>query len=135
MINMDNDVFIPQKPIFYRWFVDNIINRRKKNITDELFFKLNRYHQNIKLTTEISPTNFLDTQLVNLNGKIETKVYRKPNKLPVPLSPSIPKRYKKNGINGGFHRAKRIAKTVLNKLSDTFYRLTIYGFISRRSFF
>ena len=120
MINMDNDVFIPQKPIFYRWFVDDIINRRKKNITDELFFKLNRYHQNIKLTTEISPTNFLDTQLVNLNGKIETKVYRKPNKLPVPLSPSIPKRYKKNGINGGFHRAKQIAKTVLNKLSDTF---------------
>ena len=110
---MDNDILIPQKPIFYRWFVDDIINRRKKNITDEL----------------------VDTQLVNLNGKIETKVYRKPNKLPVPLSPSIPKRYKKNGINGGFHRAKRIAKTVLNKLSDTFYRLTIYGFISRRSFF
>ena len=74
---MDNDVFIPQKPIFYRWFVDDIINRRKKNITDELFFKLNRYHQNIKLTTEISPTNFLDTQLVKFKWKDRNKSLQK----------------------------------------------------------
>ena len=70
------DVVIPLKAIFYR-FVDYIINRWKKNVPDELFFKLNNSHGNIKLTTEISPTNFLDTQLVNLNGKIETKVTEK----------------------------------------------------------
>ena len=39
----------------------------------------------IKLTIEISPTKFLDAQLVNLNGKIK-KIERKPNKLPVPWS-------------------------------------------------
>ena len=35
MISMENDVVIPLKPIFYR-FVDDIINRRKKNVPDEL---------------------------------------------------------------------------------------------------
>ena len=49
MIRMENDVAIPLKPIFYRRFVEYIINRRKKNVPDELFFKLNNYHQNIKL--------------------------------------------------------------------------------------
>ena len=96
------------KPRFYR-FVDYIINRRKKNFPDELFFKLSNDHRNVKLTIEISPTKFLDTQLVNLNGKIETKVYRKPTKLPVPWSSNIPKRYKRNAINGDLHSSKRIA--------------------------
>ena len=89
MIRIENDVAVPLKPIFYRGFVDNVINRRKKNVPHELFFKLNNYHRNIKLTIEISPAKFLDTQLVNLNGKIETKVYRKLNKLPVPWSSNI----------------------------------------------
>ena len=74
MIRMENNVVIPLKPIFYRRFVEDIINRCKKNVPDELFFKLNNYHQNIKLTIEISPTKFCDTQSVNLNGKIETKI-------------------------------------------------------------
>ena len=84
MIRMKDDVVIPLKPVFYRRFVDDIINRRKKNIPDELFLKLNNQHWNTKLTIETSPTNFFDTQLVNLNGKVETKVNRKPNKFPVP---------------------------------------------------
>ena len=74
MIRMENDIAIRLKPIFYGRFVDNIINGRKKNVPDELLSKLNNYHRNTKLTIEISPTKFLDTQLVNLNGKIETKV-------------------------------------------------------------
>ena len=89
MIRMENDVIL-LKPIFYRRNVDDIINCHKKNVPDELFFKLNYYHQNIKLTIEICPTKFLDTQLVYLNGKVQTKVYRKPNKLPVPWSSNIP---------------------------------------------
>ena len=39
MKRMENDVAIPLKPIFYRRFVGDIINRCKKNIPDELFFK------------------------------------------------------------------------------------------------
>ena len=106
MIRTENDDVTPMKPIFYRRFVDDIINCCKKNVPDELFFKLNNYHWNIKLTIEISPTKFLDTQLVNLNGKIETKVYRKLDELPVPWSSKIPKRYKRNAINGDLHCAK-----------------------------
>ena len=109
MTRMENDVVIPLKPIFYRRFVDDIINRRRKNVADELFFKLNNYHQNIKLNIEVSPTKLFDTQLVNLNGRIETKVYRKQNKLPNPWSSNIPKRYKRNAINGDLHHAKQIA--------------------------
>ena len=107
VIRMENDIVIPLKPIFYRRFLDDIINRCKRNVPDELFFKLNNYHWNIKLT--IDPTKFLDTQLVNLNGKMETKVYRKPTKLAVPWSSGISKRYKRNAINGDLHRSKRIA--------------------------
>ena len=109
MIRMENDVIL-EKPIFYRRNVDDIINCHKKNVPDELFFKLNYYHQNIKLTIEICPTKFLDTQLVYLNGKVQTKVYRKPNKLPiVPWSSNIPKPYKRNAINVDLHHAKQIA--------------------------
>ena len=32
MIKMENDVVIPLKPIFYGRFVEDIINRRKKNV-------------------------------------------------------------------------------------------------------
>ena len=41
MMRMKDDVVIPLKPVFYRRFVDDIINRRKKNIPDELFLILN----------------------------------------------------------------------------------------------
>ena len=119
MIRTENDDVIPMKPIFYRRFVDDIINCCKKNVPDELFFKLNNYHWNIKLTIEISPTKFLDTQLVNLNGKIETKVYRKLDELPVPWSSKIPKRYKRNAINGDFivqSELQQILKWKLYKL-------------------
>ena len=77
IIRIEIDDAKPLKPIFYRRFFDDIIDRRKKNVPDKLFFKLNNYHRNIKITIEISPTQFLDTQLVNLNGKIKTKAYRK----------------------------------------------------------
>ena len=131
MIRMENDVFIPLKPVFYKKFVDDIINRRKKNAPDELFFKLNNYHRNIKLTIEISPVKFLDTQLVNLNGKIETKVYRKLNKLPVPWSSNIPKRYKRNAINGDLHRAKRIATDFDNEIVQIKKKFLAANFPSR----
>ena len=69
MTRMENDVIIPLKTMFIT-FVDDIINHHKKNVPDELFSKLNNCHRNIKFATiEISPTNFLDIQLVNLNIK------------------------------------------------------------------
>ena len=70
---------------------------------------MNNYHQNINLTIEINPKKLLDTQVILKNGKLEIVVYRKSTKLPVPWSSNIPKRYKRNTINAGLHRSKRIS--------------------------
>ena len=74
MTRLENYFIIPLKTTFYIRFVDDIIIHCKKNVPDELFSKLNICHRNIKFATiEISPTNFLDTQLVNLNKKWKNK--------------------------------------------------------------
>ena len=52
MVKMEGDIVVPTKPIFYRRYVDDIYNRRKKNTEDKLYQSLNSYHKNIKLTIE-----------------------------------------------------------------------------------
>ena len=94
MIKMENDRVIPMKPIFYHRYVDDIYNRRKKNIEDSFFKALNSYHKNIKLTIEINPIKFLDTHLHNKDGTYVTKVYSKETKIPAHWSLQIPERYK-----------------------------------------
>ena len=37
---------------------------KKKNEADQLYNALNSYHQNIRLTLELDPTKFHDTQIV-----------------------------------------------------------------------
>ena len=69
-----------------------------------------------RLTIEINPNKFLDTEIIEKKGAIETKVYTKSTKLPVPWSSSIPKRYKRNTINTDLYRAKRIATNLDNEL-------------------
>ena len=58
----------------------------------------------------------MDTEIIENKGVIETKVYRKTTKLPVPWSSNIPKRYKRNTINTDLYRAKRIATNLDNEL-------------------
>ena len=103
MCKMEDDVIAPLKPIFYKRYVDDTYVRRKKNTTDELFEKLNTYHDNIRLTIKENPTNFLDT------------VYRRSNKFPVHWSSKIPLRYKRNAITGKLHRANKIASNFSNE--------------------
>ena len=79
---MENDIVIPTKSIFYRRDVDDIYNRRKKNVEDSLFKALNSYHKNIKLTIQINPTKFLDTNLHSKDGIYVTKLYRRQTKIP-----------------------------------------------------
>ena len=79
---MEDDVVAPLKPIFYKRYVDDTYVRRKKNTTDELFEKLNTYHDNIKLTIEENPTKFLDTEIVRHNSAIITKVHTRSNSFP-----------------------------------------------------
>ena len=58
---MVDDIVEKHKPKFYKRYVDDIINRRKKNEVDLLSIDLNNYHQNIKLTLELNPKRLLDT--------------------------------------------------------------------------
>ena len=53
IIRTGKDIVTPLKPIFYKRFVDDIYNRRKKDILDNFYEGLN-YHPNIKLTIEIN---------------------------------------------------------------------------------
>ena len=76
---MENSIVIPHKPIFYKKYVEDLINLRKKREEDPLFKKLNNYHPKIKLTIQINPPNFLDIEIIILNNKnvtsyIENKV-------------------------------------------------------------
>ena len=72
MAKMKDDVVEKYQPKFYKRYVDDIINRRKKNQVDLLFNDLNNYHQNIKLTLELNPKRFLYTNLEFQNGILIT---------------------------------------------------------------
>ena len=100
MCKMEDYVVAPIKPIFYKRYVDDTYVRRKKNTKDELFEKLNTYHENINFTIEENSTKFLDTAITRHNSAIVTKVYKRSQKFPVHWSSKIPLRYKRNAITG-----------------------------------
>ena len=68
------------------------------------------------MAIEFNPDKFLDTEIINNEGAIETKVYRKTKKLTVPWASNIPKRYIKNTINTDLYRAKEITSNLNNEL-------------------
>ena len=72
MAKMEDDVVEKYQPKFYKRYVDDIINHRKKNQVDLLLNDLYNYHQNIKLTLELKPKRFLDTNLEFQNGILIT---------------------------------------------------------------
>ena len=121
----------PSKPLFYKRYVNNTFVKRKKNDTDELYNALNLYHQNIKLTLELDPTKFLDTEIIRSNGRITTQVYNKMKKLSVHWTLKIPVKYKRNIIIGELHRAKKIASNFDIEIKPIVNKYTGFGFPSR----
>jgi len=109
MNKMEQEIVVPIQPKLYKRYVDDIYVRRKKNVQDELFKKLNNYHPNIKLTIEQNPEKFLDTKIIRNNSSMSFKVHDNEMKIPVHWSSAIPKRYKRNAIKGDLHRANRIS--------------------------
>ena len=109
MNKLERDVVIPRDPTLYLRYVDDTFNRRKKNVPDDLFNSLNNYHPNIKYTVEENPKHFLDTAIIYKDGEIQTNVHVKDNKFPVFWASKVPKRYKRNAINGELHRASKIS--------------------------
>ena len=103
---MEEDIFVPMKPHFYKKYTDGTYIQRKKNELDSLFVKLNSYHPNVKLTIESNPAKFLDTEITERGCEIETKVSNRFKKLPVRWSLKTPTRYKRNDITVEFHDVK-----------------------------
>ena len=95
----------------YKHYIDDTINKWKKNATnDELFASMNYHHENVKLTIETNPTRFRDTALnVYPNRSVTTKEFQKPGKFPAFWNSQTPKRYKRNNINGDLYWAFKIA--------------------------
>ena len=109
LTKLEKDIVRPHNLPFYKRFVDDVITRRSINQPDLIFSEINEYHPNIKFTTETNPRKFLDTELIIIDNKIITSVYRKPNKLPIHWSSKIPKRYKLNMINADLNCSYRIS--------------------------
>ena len=109
LTKLGKDIVRPHNPPFYKRFVDDVITRRSINKPDLLFSEINGYHPNIKFTTKTNPRKFLDTELIIIDNQIITSVYRKPNKLLTHWSSKIPKKYKRNMINGDLNRSYKIS--------------------------
>ena len=90
MTKTENNVVRSEKTLFYRRFVDDIINRRKKNEHGIIFENLNKYHPKISLTIEVNPCKFLDTKIINNKGNITREVFRKTSKLLPSFTSSSP---------------------------------------------
>ena len=119
MTKLENDVVKPMRPIFYKRFVDDCINRRARNEPDVLLERLNSYHPKITFTAELSPEKFLDTKLgLKDTGLCYPAVYRKPNKISIHWSSKVPKRYKRNAVWGDLNRAYRMS-SVFDKEVDS----------------
>ena len=108
MVKMENNVVILFKPMFYRRIVDGIYNKQYVGGNGS-FDWLNNYHPDIKLTTEVNPSTFLDTKLINISGAYKFNVYWKNTKLPSPWTSKTRKRNIRNTINGDLHRSKIIS--------------------------
>ena len=129
MTKTEREVVNPSKSKFYKWFMDDIINRRNKTEPGDLLQKLNNNHPNMKYTVEIRPEIFLDKKIVYSNDVITTEVKRNDRKLPVHWSSNVPKRYKKNAIISDLNRATRIASfpaDEIPKIKQNFLLLTIH---------
>ena len=108
-VKMEFDVVKSLKPKLYKRYVDDIYSKRIKNQPDKLFEKLNNYHPNIKLTIEVNPSKFVDTEIMIKNGIIETSVAIKESKILNHWLSAVPKKYKRNAILGDLHRAHKIS--------------------------
>ena len=63
MAKLERDIVKPEKPLFYKRYLDDVFRRRRVNEDDTLLAKMQNYHENINFTTETNLSKFLDTNL------------------------------------------------------------------------
>ena len=109
MKSMKENLVNPLNPFFYMRYLDDIYVRRNNDCSDSLFQALNNYHPNIKLTLELSPSKFIDSNIHRLaDGTVRFSVLHKSTKLPFHYSSQVPTQYKKCVIRGDLHRGEKI---------------------------
>ena len=129
MNKMERDIVKLLKPIFYKRYLDDTYQRKKKSAHVELFQSLNFYLENIKFTVESSPTRFLDSNIKkNLDGTFDFKVVNKETKIPFHWSSQVPKQYKRNVIKGDLSRAKRISSNFDSELTHIRSKYSLAGY-------
>ena len=74
---------------------------------------------------------FLDTEILISGGVCQTRVYRKPNKLPLHWHSKTPVRYKRNAITGDLYRAKRISSVYQEEVTTIYNKFVTAGFPER----
>ena len=106
--------------------------RRKKDKNDVLFNALNSFYKNIKLTIEVNPARFLDTQISrNPDAFLFFKVVEKESKLPIHWTSANPKQYKRNLIKGDLNRANRIGSDFELERSEIRKKYKRAGFLDK----
>ena len=70
---------------------------------------MNNNHPNIKVTIEVNPSKFLDTEVMIKNSIIETSFAVKESKIPNHWLSAVPKKYKRNAILGDSYRTHKIS--------------------------
>ena len=83
MIRTESNVVKHEKTLFYRRFVDDIMNKRKKNKRDVIFEDLNKYHPKIILTIQVNSCKLFDTKIISNKGNNSIETIRKMSQLPV----------------------------------------------------
>ena len=83
----------------------------------KIYYSRINYYPKIKLTIEINPPKFLDTEIIILNNEFVTSVHRKESKLPVPWESKVPKHYKCN-ILRELHHAKKISSNFQKEVKN-----------------
>ena len=108
-VKMELDVVKPLKAKLDKCYVADIYSKWIRNQPCKLFKKLNNSHLNLKLTMQVNPSKFLDTEIMIKNGIIETSVLVEESKIPNHWSSAVLKKYKRNAILGDLHRAHNIS--------------------------
>ena len=79
---------------------------------------LNNCPPKVKLTIESNPLRFLDTEIINNNGVIETRVHRRKTKLATLWTSNIPTRFKWFTIKAELYQAKHVSSNFTNEITS-----------------
>jgi len=76
-------------------------------------------------------TIFLILLSLMTDKKLDSKVYKKPGKLPMHRMPEIPTKWKRDGTTGVLHRTKRISSDFNSKIKTIVKRFFNAGYPKR----